>query len=124
MKTIFTFICLSCLLCFSALAQSATDPKSNPKSGSSAVPANAANYTQPSKEVAPAIGIGKPAPATPPTEAVVQSPVERVLTPEDKANAAKSMEAYEKQLKSAPATPSRTVRPPSPSDAVAPLPKN
>jgi hypothetical protein len=66
-------------------------------------------------------GIGKPAPMDPPAKAVVQTPEPRVLTEQDKANAAKSMAEYQKAVSNGvkPAE-SQAIRPKQPHDAVDP----
>jgi hypothetical protein len=66
------------------------------------------------------IGIGKPAPIEAPKVAVVQTHEPRVLTEEDKANAAKSMEQHEKSMKGVKPEATETARPSQPNDAVDP----
>ncbi len=65
-------------------------------------------------------GIGKPAPLTPPADAVVHVHEARIQTEQDKANAAKSMEEYNRLKATQPTKDIDGLRAPQPNDAVDP----
>ena len=65
-------------------------------------------------------GIGKPAPLSPPSIPVVHLNEPRVLTEQDKANAAESMEEYHRMKASHPTKEGVQLRVPQPNDATDP----